>query len=190
MKYSSHINLLIASSNSSAISVTSTSGKLSLFIFCLFFVGDTQGDDSLLIALSIIQFGESSRHGGWWSGVFDVTTSVVAPIGSINTLEFSRVVDCGLGVISGVWWCDDVSFGESSGYDGGCFGVFDATISAIVVTGSINISTFSTVVDCGLEGILGVGGFLDVWLVLLKAIDNFCSNDWMVSICSSENVYN
>ena len=48
----------------------------------------------------MIQFGESSRHGGWCSSVFDVTTSVVAPIGSINTLEFSRVVDCG--VISGV----------------------------------------------------------------------------------------
>ena len=50
--------------------------------------------------------------------------------------------------------------------------------------------TFSSVVDCGLEGILGVGGYVDVSLVLVKAIDNFCSNDWMVSICSSENVYN
>ena len=84
------------------MSVRSISGKLSLFIFCLFFAGDTQGDDSLLIGWSIIQFDESSRHDGWCSGVFDVTTSVVAPIGSINTLEFSRVVDCGLGVISGV----------------------------------------------------------------------------------------
>lgn len=172
------------------MSVRSISGKLSLFIFCLFFAGDTQGDDSLLIGWSIIQFDESLRHGGWCSGVFDVTTSVVAPIGSINTLEFSRVVDCGLGVITGVWWCGDISFGEFSGYDGGCFGVFDATISAIEVIGSINMLTFSSVVDCGLEGILGVGGYVDVSLVLVKAIDNFCSNDWMVSICSSENVYN
>ena len=84
------------------MSVRLISGKLSLFIFCLFFAGDTQGDDSLLSGWSIIQFGESSKHGDWCSGGFDVTTSVVAPIGSINTLEFSRVVDCGPGVISGV----------------------------------------------------------------------------------------
>ena len=50
--------------------------------------------------------------------------------------------------------------------------------------------TFSTIVDCGLKGILGVGGYVDVSLVFVKAIDNFCSNDWMVYICSSENVYN
>ena len=84
------------------MSVRSISGKLSLFIFCLFFAGDTQGDDSLLIGWSIIQFGVSSRHGGWCCGVFYVTTSVVAPIGSINTLQFSRVVDCRLGIIYGV----------------------------------------------------------------------------------------
>ena len=37
-----------------------------------------------------------------------------------------------------------------------------------VVIGSINMLTFSTIVDCGLEGILGVGGYVDVSLVFAK----------------------
>ena len=110
--------------------------KLSSFIFCLFFAGDTQSDDSLLHAWSLIQFGESSRYDGWCLGVCDFTISIMAAIGSINSL------------------------------------------------------TFSTVTDCGLGGISGVGGCGDYLFDLLNEIANLCSNDWMFWLSSLENVYN
>ena len=87
------------------------SGKLSSFTFCLFLAGDTQADDSFLIAWSVIQFGESSRYDGWSLGVFDVTISVMSAIGSMNWLTFSTVIDCVLGGICRVGGGGAVSFG-------------------------------------------------------------------------------
>ena len=72
----------------------------------------------------------------------------------------------------------------------GVLGVFDFTISIIAAIGLVIWSTFSTVIDCELGGISGVGGCGDALFNLLNEIANLSSNDLMFWLSSLENVYN